>query len=48
MTSPISLQFVLVEMIDVERLPAFSQELLLLLPLCLFLGSLPVLTLEVR
>ena len=39
------LQFVLIQVIDVERLPALSQDLLLLLPLSLFLGTSSALTL---
>jgi hypothetical protein len=39
------LQFVLVEMVDVERFLPISQDLLLLLPLCLLLGALSGVTL---
>lgn len=42
------LKFIFTEMVDVERLPAFSQDLLLLLPLSLFLGSFSVLTLQIK
>lgn len=37
--SRVILEFVLIQMINVERLPALSQGFLLLLPLCLFLAS---------
>lgn len=36
--SSVSLEFVLAQMVNSERLPAFSQDLLLLLPLSLFLA----------
>lgn len=39
------LELVFVQMIHIERLPAVGQDLLLLLPLRLFLGSFPVVSL---
>lgn len=39
------LQFILIQMVNSERLPAISQDLLLLLPLSLFLASFPAFTL---
>ena len=39
------LEFVLAEMVDVQRLLPVSQDLLLFLPLCLLLGTLSGVTL---